>query len=138
MVTKVKVQKPAIPSIVRQGAIAAGIAIVVNALLYFIGAALGAFPADALTPMGVPVDVTAILGISVVATVAAIIGYFVLTRLLSVARAQQIFTIVAVLVLLGMATTPFGITNAPMMQIVLLEVMHLVMGGALIYFLVKA
>ena len=82
MVTKVKVQKPAIPSIVCQGAIAAGIAIVVNALLYFIGAALGAFPADALTPMGVPVDVTAILSISVVATVAAIIGYFVLTRLL--------------------------------------------------------
>jgi len=133
-----EVQKPGIASIARQGAMAGVVGLVVNAVLYFVGAAVDAFPPDALTPMGVPVDIGAIAGISVVSTVAAIVGYFVLTRFLSPARARQIFTILALLVLLAMAATPFGITNVPVMQIVLLEIMHVVLGGALVYFLLKA
>lgn len=138
MVAKVEGQKPGFGQIARQGAIGGGIALVVNAILFFIGSALGAFPADALTPMGVPVDIIAVVAASIVPTIAAIIGYFVLVRFLSLARAKQVFMILAVLVLLGMVYNPFGITNVPMLQIVLLEVMHLVLGGALVYYLLKA
>ena len=113
-------------------------ATVVNTILFFIGSALGAFPPDALTPMGAPVDIIAILGISVASTVAAIVVYFLLLRFLSRERVNQVFVILAVLVLVGMAFNPLGITNAPMLQIVLLEVMHVVLGGALVYYLVKA
>ncbi len=135
---KMESQKPGFGSIARQGAIAGVVGVVVNAVLYFVGAAMDAFPPDALTPMGVPVDIAAIGGISVMSTLAAIVGYFVLTRFLIPARARQIFTILALLVVLAMAATPFGITNVPMTQIVLLEVMHIVLGGALVYFIVKA
>lgn len=135
---KMESQKPGFGSIVRQGAIAGVVALVVNAALYFAGAAMNAFPPDALTPMGVPVDIAAIASMSVMSTLAAIVGYFVLTRFLSPARARQIFLILALLVVLAMAATPFGITNVPTMQIVLLEVMHIVLGGALAYFIVKA
>jgi len=88
--------------------------------------------------MGAPVDIIAILGISVASTVAAIVVYFLLLRFLSRERVNQVFVILAVLVLVGMAFNPLGITNAPMLQIVLLEVMHVVLGGALVYYLVKA
>ena len=131
-------QKPRFGRIARQGLIAGVGAIVVNAILFFISSAQGAFPADVLTPMGAPVNITAILGISVAATVAAIIGYFVLIRFLSLERAKQVFVILAVLVLVGMAFNPLSIANVPTLQIVLLEVMHLVPGGALVYYLLKA
>ncbi|RLT38641.1 MAG: hypothetical protein DWI57_11650, partial [Chloroflexi bacterium] len=109
------------------------------AILFFIGSVLGAFPDNVLVPQtGAPVSITDILIISIMSTVGAIVGYFVLSRIFSVARAKQIFTILAVLVLLGMATTPFSIPDVPMLQIVLLEVMHVVLGGALVYYLVKA
>ncbi|MBX2998040.1 MAG: hypothetical protein KF893_05970 [Caldilineaceae bacterium] len=137
MAARVGVQKPGLVSIARQGALGAVIGLVINLLLYFVGAAVGAFPPDALTPMGVPVDITSIVSISLVSTVAAIGVYFVLTRLFNIARARQVFIVLAILVLVGMATTPFGITNIPTLQIILLEVMHIVLGGALVYFLIK-
>lgn len=138
MVAKIENQKPEFGRIARQGAIGGGIGIVVNAILFFIGSAMGAFPADALTPMGAPVDIMAVVGFSVVSTIAAIVIYFLLHRFLSVERARQVFLILAVLVLVGMAFNPLGITNVPILQIVLLEVMHLVLGGGLVYYLLKA
>lgn len=138
MTVNTAVQAPGFGAIARQGAIAGVIGLVINLILFFIGGALGAFPPDALTPMGVPVDAVAVIGASVVSTVAAIVGYFVFTRFLSLQRAKQTFVVLAVLVLVGMAFNPLGITNAPALQIVLLEIMHLVLGGALIYYLLRA
>ena len=138
MVAKTEIQKLGFGRIARQGVIAGVGAIVVNAILFFIGSAMGAFPADALTPMGVPVDIMAVVGFSVVSTIAAIVLCFLLHRFLSVERAKQVFLILAMLVLVGMAFNPLGIANAPILQIVLLEVMHLVLGGALVYNLLKA
>jgi hypothetical protein len=34
--------------------------------------------------------------------------------------------------------SPFGITNAPISEIVILEIMHFVVAGALVYFLPRA
>jgi hypothetical protein len=48
------------------------------------------------------------------------------------------FTILAVIVLIGMAFTPFSLPGAPTSMIVFLEIMHVVIGGALIYFLPKS
>lgn len=138
MAAKMEGQKPGFGQIARQGAIGGIGATVVNAILFFIGSALDAFPPDALTPMGAPVDIMAIVGFSVVSTIAAIVVYFLLHRFLSVERARQFFLILAVLILVGMAFNPLGITNAPTLQIVLLEVMHLTLGGGLIYYLRKA
>ena len=40
----------------KAGLIGAGVAAIINVVLYLLGRALGSFPATALTPMGRPVD----------------------------------------------------------------------------------
>lgn len=130
--------KPSIGGILKNGAIAGGAAVVINAVLYFVSAALGWFPADVLSPMGVPITVGPVVGMTVFGAVAGTIGYLVLSRFLAKAQANRWFTILAIVVLVLMVATPFGLAGAPVMQIVMLEIMHLVIGGALIYFLPKS
>lgn len=130
--------KPSIGGIFKNGAIAAGIAAVVNVVLYWIGGALNAWPPEALTGMGVPVALPAVIGMTVIASITATIVYLVMSRILSRERANRWFIILAVLVLVMMFFTPFTITNVPTVQIVLLEIMHVVLGGALIYFLPRS
>ena len=137
MAQAVKNPKPTLAGVAKAGGTAAAVAIAANAVLYLIGSAVGAFPPDALTPMGVPVDVTAVIGASVMGSLAGTIGYFILTRVLALKLARQVFTGGVVLALIGMFFTPFGIPNAPVLQIILLEIMHVVVGGALWYFLAK-
>lgn len=53
----------------RNGLITIVVAAVINAVLYFIGAALGWLPETVLTPMGVPVTIVAVVASTVVALV---------------------------------------------------------------------
>ncbi|MEZ4717812.1 MAG: DUF6069 family protein [Caldilineaceae bacterium] len=130
--------KPSLSGILKNGAIAGGAAVVVNAVLYLVSNALGWFPADVLSPMGTPITLAPVIGMTVFGAVAGTVGYLVLSRFLSRAQANRWFTILAVLVLVLMTTTPLGLSGAPLMQIVMLEVMHLVIGIALIYYLPKS
>lgn len=130
--------KPSVGQVAKAGGTAVAVAIAVNVVLYLIGAAAGAFPPDALTPMGVPVDVTAVIAASLMGSLVGTIGYFILTRVLTLKLARQIFIGGMVLALIGMFFGPFGIPNAPVLQIILLEIMHFVVGGALWYFLAKS
>jgi hypothetical protein len=49
--------KKPIGQIATAGGLAALVAIVVNAVLYFVGSALGGFPDTTITPMGVPINI---------------------------------------------------------------------------------
>lgn len=95
-------QKPELGSVARQGAIATVVAVVVNVVLYFLGSAIGAFPPEALTPLGGPVVVGPVAIMSLLGGVVGTIGYFVLTRFLSRAKANLWFAILVLLVLVGM------------------------------------
>jgi ABC-type branched-subunit amino acid transport system permease subunit len=75
---------------------------------------------------------------SVLGPVVGTIGYTVLSRFLSPASTKRWFTILAVVVIVAMFYSPFGITNAPISEIVILEIMHFVVAGALVYFLPRA
>ena len=130
--------KPSLSGILKNGAIAGGVAVVVNAVLYLVSNALGWFPADVLSPVGTPITLGPVIGMTVFGAVAGTVGYLVLSRFLSRAQANRWFTILAVVVLVLMTTTPLGLSGAPVMQIVMLEVMHLVIGVALIYYLPKS
>lgn len=130
--------KPSIGGIVKNGAIAGSIAIVVNAILYFGAAALGWFPDTVLTPAGVPITLTPVIMITLGGTIAGTVGYLILSRFLSRQKANLWFTILAVIVLVVMAVTPLQLPGAPMGQIVTLEIMHLVAGLPLIYFLPRS
>ncbi|MCU0500681.1 MAG: DUF6069 family protein [Anaerolineae bacterium] len=129
--------RPAIGSIWKAGIVAAVVAAAANTVLYFLGRALGAFPDTALTPMGRPVDAVATIMVSVLGVLAATVVYTILARLLDVARAKRWFLIIAIVVLVLMAPSPFGIPGAPLSQVVIMEIMHLVAGISAIYFLTR-
>ena len=125
--------KPSLGTIWRNGGMAIVVAAVANALLYFIGAALGWMPDTVLTPMGQPVTVVQVIASTVIALVVATIVYSILNRFTR--NPNRWFTIIAVIVLVVSAVSPLSLPGAPTMMIVLLEVMHLVGGIAAIYFL---
>ena len=130
--------KPSVGGVIKNGAIAGVIGVVVNAILYFIGSAMGAFPETVLNPAGQPITLVPVIIVTLVGAIAGTIGYLILSRLMLKPLADRWFTILAVIVLIGMAFTPFSLPGAPTSMIVFLEIMHLVIGGALIYFLPKS
>ena len=125
--------KPTIGAIWRNGLIAAVVAAAINAVLYFIGAAMGGFPPDVLTTMGTSITVVPVVLFTVVSILAGTLVYTILNWLTK--NPNRWFTILAVVVLILMAYTPFTLPGAPMLMNLLLQVMHLVAGGAAIYFL---
>jgi hypothetical protein len=125
--------KPTLGTVWRNGLIAIVVAAVANAVLYFIGAALGWMPDTVLTPMGQPVTIVPVVASTVIALVVATIVYSILNRFTG--NPNRWFTIIAVIVLVVSAASPLSLPGAPTMMIVLLEVMHLVAGIAAIFFL---
>jgi hypothetical protein len=128
--------KPSLGAVVRAGVIGGVIGIVINVVLYYIGAALGWFPETVILPTGTPLQVTNVLLISVAGTIGAIVVYALLNRFVN--DPNRWFAIIVIVVLALMAFTPFSIPGAPMGMIVMLEIMHLVLGGALWYCLSRA
>jgi uncharacterized membrane protein len=136
MTTTLSQPKAALGTIWRKGTTAAVIAAIVNGVLFFVGSAAGAFPATVITPMGTPITLAAVLISSVVGILVGTLGYTILNWL--TANPNRWFTILAVIVLILFAYNPFTLAGAPMLMIVFLEIMHLVAGGAILYFLTRA
>lgn len=128
--------KPSLGTIWRNGLIAIVAATVVNAVLYFISAALGWMPQTVLSPAGLPITVVPVVVSTVIALVLATIVYSLLNRFTS--NPNRWFTIIAVVVLVVSAVSPLGLPGAPTMMIVMLEVMHVVAAVAAVYFLRKS
>jgi len=136
MTTVISQPKPALVAIWRNGLIAAIVAAVINAILFYIGAAAGGFPASVLTPMGVPITVMPVIIATVLGIVVGTLGYAILSRFTT--NPNRWFTIVAIVVLLLMVYNPFTLVGAPVLMIALLQIMHLVAGGAALYFLTRS
>jgi len=136
MTTAISQPKPALSAIWRNGGIAAIVAAVVNAILFILGSAAGGFPASVLTPMGVPIMLTAVLLMSIVPILIGTLGYTILSRITT--NPGRWFTILTVIILIVMFVTPLQLAAAPILMVVLLEIMHLVVGGAAIYFLTRS
>ena len=132
MTTAATAAKPSIGGILKNGAIAGVGAAVVNAILYFIGSFMGAFPADVLSPMGMPITLVPVVGATLFGAIAGTVFYLILTRFLAKSTADRVFLIAAVLVLIFMAFSPMNLPGAPMSQVIFLEIMHLVVGLPLI------
>jgi hypothetical protein len=116
--------------VLRAGLLATVAAVVVNIVVYFIASALGAMPQDVITPMGQPINLQAVLTMSVMAGLGATIVYGILTRLTS--NPVRWFYIAAAIVFLFMFFSPFSLPGVTTAQIVALEVMHLTTAVALV------
>lgn len=128
--------KPTLSDIARNGAIAIVSATVVNVILFYIGAALGGFPSDVLTPMGTPLTVMNVVIMTVATIFVGAIGYAILNRF--VANPNLWFVVTSVLIFIAFIPSPFSIAGAPVLMIVVLEVMHVVAAAAAIYFLTRS
>lgn len=123
-------------NVLKRGLIASGSALVINLVLYAVGSALGAFPPDARTPMGPPITWVSVTIMTLLGGVVGALGFLVMERMLGSSRARKLFVALSVLVLVVFFFAPFSIQNAPAAEIVVLEIMHLVVAGSLIYALV--
>ncbi len=119
--------KPTFGRTAMRGLPAAVVAVGINAVLYLIGSAFGSFPEDVLTPMGTPIQLIAVVIMTLGGGIVATVGYFVLTRFLSVKMAKIAMWILGILVLGGMFFSPLSL-ELPLFGIVLLEIMHFVAG----------
>lgn len=107
--------------------VAAAAAAAVNAVIYFIAAALGAFPPTLITPAGQPLTVVPVIFSSVVGIIGGAIVYAILGRVLK--RPVSVFRIVALIVLVLSLAQPLIIAGASALDIFALEIMHLVAGA---------
>ncbi|MCE7984794.1 MAG: hypothetical protein DYG89_26780 [Caldilinea sp. CFX5] len=130
--------KPAIGRIWRNGVTAAVVAAVINAILFYIGVAAGDFPADVITPIGQPITVVPVIGMSVLTIVLGTVGYTVLSRI--TANPNRWFIIATALVFIVMFISPIQLQSAgaSLLMVVLLEIMHVVAAGSAIYFLTRS
>lgn len=118
--------KPTVGQTALKGLPATVIAVGINVVLFLIGSALGAFPEEVLTPMGTPIQLVAVAVMTLLGGVVATMGYFVLTRYLSLRVAKIVMWVVAVLVLGGMFMAPLRLEGLPKFGIFLLEAMHFI------------
>jgi hypothetical protein len=135
MSTSTTLQKKSFIQILQAAGMAYAAAAVGNLLIYFIGSALGAFPADVITPAGEPITFLPVVMATTAGVVMALVGYLVLSRFLAPERINRIFTILLGVIILASFVTPFGIQGAPVLMIVLLNLMHVVLGLAIWQFM---
>lgn len=128
--------RPALGTILRKGLTGLAIAILVNALLYLVGTTF-TFPDTAIAPTGAPVTLAPVLIVTAMGGLTAIVGFFVLTRFLTMRLVNWIMWGATAIALLAMAINPFGITDVPMAEIVILEIMHLV-AAVPVFFLTRS
>lgn len=108
------------------------IAAVVNAVLFLIGTFTGAIPTDLVIPdAGQPLTVIPVIVASFFPALVAGLGLAVLNRFTK--NPLRIFNILTLAILLFSFTSPLSIPKAPAGMIVLLELMHVVVVGIILY-----
>ncbi|GAB3641669.1 DUF6069 family protein [Spirosoma arcticum] len=107
------------------------IAAAVNAVLFYIGTATGAIPASLIIPnAGQPLTVIPVIVASFVPAIAAGLLLALLNRFTK--RPLRIFNIIAIILLVLSFSSPFSIPNVPVGMVVILNLMHVVVAGAVL------
>lgn len=111
--------------------IAGLVAAVINAAVFLIGTSTGAIPFNLIIPnAGQPLTIVPVLISSFVSAIGAGLLLALLNRFTK--RPLLIFNVIAIAFLLFSFVTPFSIPNAPTSMIILLELMHVVVAGAVL------
>lgn len=119
------------------GILAALTAAVINAVLFFIFQAAGVFTADIEVQPGQSLSVIPVIISSILPTLIASLVFFLIERYTQ--NGYKSFKILAVVLLLLSFLNPFlMIPNVTVMYGIILNVMHIVVVLALLYFIKKA
>jgi hypothetical protein len=103
-----------------------------NAVVYFIAAALGAFPQSVIVPnAGGPLTLALVIISSLIGAVAAIIVFAAIGWFAR--RPIRLFRIVAAITLILSFVSPFSIPDAPVGMILSLELMHIIAAAIIVW-----
>ena len=118
-------------SFIKLGSLAGVVAAVINAALFFVGSYTGAIPSNLIIPnAGQPLTIVPVLVSSFLPAVVAGLLLALLNRFTK--RPLRIFTIIALAILAFSFISPFSIPGVPIAMIVILELMHMVVVGAVL------
>lgn len=119
------------------GLTAAGVAVVINAILFFILHAAGIITDDIFIQPNQPMTIVPIIMSSIIPTLIGSMVFFLFEKYSS--NGFKIFSIVAIVLLVLSFMNPFmGIPNVTIGYGIALNVMHVVVAASLLYFIRKA
>lgn len=119
------------------GLMAAGTATVVNTILFFIFHAAGILVNTIFIQPNQPLTVVPIIISSIVPTLIATLVFFLLERYTK--NGWKIFKIIALVLMIITFVNPFmGIQGVTVGYAIVLDLMHIVVVGSLLYFIGKA
>ncbi len=129
--------KLSIGQCVKAGGMAASAATIINAALFFIGHLMGIFTDNIFIKPGKPLTIADIIMASLLPSLIGSLVFFVVEKFSK--NGLKTFTIIsAVLVVLSLANPFMGIPGVTLAYGALLDLMHLVVAGALLFFIRKA
>lgn len=119
------------------GLLAAGVAAVVNAILFFIFHAAGVITDDIMIQPNTPMTVVPIIISSIMPTLIATVVFFLLEKY--TANGFKIFTIISIILMVLTFANPFvGIPGIGVAYGIVLNVMHVVVVAALLFYINRA
>lgn len=122
---------------IKSGAFAAGIAAVINSILFFIFKAAGIITDDIFVQPNTPLNVVPVIISSIVPTLIASMVFFLFEKFAN--NGFKIFRIVSVVLLALSFANPFmGIKGITIPYALVLNLMHVVVVVALLFFIGKA
>jgi len=127
--------RPPFRPMLTAGVLAALLSVALNAVLYWLANALGAWSTQVVNPMGDPIDLSAVAFLSAGPPIVAAALAWVLIRW--VPRGRAVFVAISVLVLAFFVLPPLQL-GAPVGMVVVLELMHLVVAVPTVGLILRA
>ncbi len=114
------------------GILAAGLAVLLNVVLFWVGGLIGAFPTTYIIPQsGTPLPVQAVIMASLIGVIGGVVTFALLG--LFTKHPARIYAIVGIIVLVLSFVTPFTLPDPPMLMVVFLQLMHIVAAAVAIW-----
>ena len=123
--------------IIIAGAIAAGLSVIINAILFFIFQSAGVLTDDIMVQPNQPLTIVAIIMSSIIPTLIGACVFFLFEKFGK--NGYKTFSIFSIILLVLTFANPFfGIPNVTIAYAVVLDVMHVVVAVSLLYFIKRA
>ena len=123
--------------IIIAGVIAAGVAAVTNAILFFIFHSAGVLTDDIMVQPNQPLNIVAIIMASIIPSLIGACIFFLFEKFGK--NGLKIFSMVAIILLVLSFGNPFfGIPNVTIAYCIVLDIMHIVVALSLLYFIRRA
>ncbi len=123
--------------IITAGAMAAGVSVVINAILFYVFKAAGVFTDDIFIQPNQPLTIVPIILSSVMPSIVGACIFFLFEKFSN--NGFKIFSIVSIVLMVLSFVNPFvGIKDVTIAYGVVLDVMHVVVAMSLLYFIKRA